>query len=240
MKKHAHEFIKFASVPLILLGILVVILFLYQFFDLPTYTEITTYAKEQLYLHGYWVVFIGALAEGILFFNWYIPGSVVVVMGGVFAQEIGLNIFNVVALIIFGFWLTTLFNYALGRYGWYRLLLKFGLRDAIEKTKKRVERHGLKIIFGTYFHPNVGALTATSAGILQLSFSRFVYYSTMALIAWNALWGAVAYYAGPPIVKYINYKNLILVLVVWLIIMFFQFVRSKGKVIIPDVNESSQ
>ena len=239
MRKQTHDFIKFASVPLVLLAILLALIGLFHLFDLPDYNEIIAWAKASTFKYGYWFIFIGALAEGILFFNWYLPGSVVVVLGGVFAPQMGLSTFKVVALIIFGFWLTSILNYAMGRYGWYRLLLRFGLKGAIEKTKARVEKHGLKIIFGTYFHPNIGALTATSAGILQLSFKKFLYYSTMALVAWNTLWGTVAYYIGPPLVEQVHYKNLVVVLLIWLVILFFQFIRSKGKVVIPDVGDQS-
>jgi membrane protein DedA with SNARE-associated domain len=237
MTKPTKEFLKYAGLPIVLFTVLVLILFFYQFFDLPTYSEITQYAKDMFAVYGYWVVFIGAIAEGILFFNWYLPGSVVVVMGVVFGQENGLSVFWVVNLITLGFFITTVLNYALGRYGWYRLLLKFGLRDAIEKAKKRVKNKGLKIIFGTYFHPNVGALTATSAGILKLSFKTFCLYSLAALLAWNALWGVVVYTWGPSLVELVNYKSLLIIIGLWIVAMLIQFIRIKRRKMAPATEE---
>ncbi len=233
MKKHLKEFFKYASLPIILLGFFGVLVLLYKIFDLPSYAEINAWVKVLFDEHGYSVVFLGALAEGILLANWYLPGSVVVVMGVALAQEAGLSAPLVVSLIILGFLITALFNYALGRYGWYRLLAKFGLQDTLEKIKKRVEKHGLKIIFGTYFHPNVGALTATSAGILRLPFYRFALYSVLALTVWNTFWGFIVYFSGPAIINLVSIKNLLIILSTWVVVLLAFFIWKKKKSMQP-------
>lgn len=228
MKKQAKEFIGIAAVPLVVLAIFALLFPVWRVFDLPTYPEMNALARNAFEMYGLPVIFIGALAEGLLFFNWYLPGSVVVVMGGVFAAEKGIpSVIMTVAVISLGFWLTGIINYALGRYGWYKVLLKFGLRDAIEKTRRRTEKHGLKILFGTSFHPNVGALTATSAGILRLSFVEFALMSALALAAWNTLWGTIVYWVGPPIIGIVNYKNLLLILGGWVagLLVYFVWVK---------------
>jgi len=115
MKQGLKEFYKYASFPIMLLALFAVSLILYTVFDLPSYEEINARVELAFAVHGYWVVFFGALAEGILFANWYLPGSVVVVMGVAFAQQSGLNVFGVVSLITLGFFLTTILNYALFR-----------------------------------------------------------------------------------------------------------------------------
>ncbi|MBU0577102.1 DedA family protein [Patescibacteria group bacterium] len=240
MNKPLKEFFKYASLPIILLVIFAMLTIFYKIFDLPSYGEITAWVKDMFMVHGYWVVFLGAVAEGLLFANWYLPGSVVVVMGVAFAQESGLNVLWIVTLIVSGFMITAVINYALGRYGWYRLLMKFGLADALNKTKKRVEKHGLKIIFGTYFHPNIGALTSTSAGILHLSFYRFLAYSALALVTWNAFWAMVVYISGPAIVEIVNYKNLLLILGSWLIVLAIVFIWKRKKILIPATEESEE
>ena len=240
MNTHLKEFLKYASLPIILLALFAVLTVAYKLFDLPSYAEITVWVKNAFAVYGYWVIFLGALAEGILFANWYLPGSVVVVMGVAFAQENGLSAPVSVALITLGFFITAVINYALGRYGWYRLLMKLGLADALNRTKKRVEKHGHKIIFGTYFHPNIGALTATSAGILRLSFARFVLYSALALIVWNTIWGMVVYISGPAIVEIVNFKNLLLIISSWLIILLVIFIWKRKKITVPAVKSNEK
>ena len=237
MKKNIQEFLIYAMGPIVILAILFIFAVIYRSLDLPSFDEVVQFAKDSFATHGYWVVFLGALAEGILFLNWYIPGSVVVVMGVVFARDNGLSVFWVVNCITLGFLVTAIFNYVLGKYGWYRLLLKFGLKKTLNKTKKRVEKHGLKIIFGTYFHPNIGALTATSAGILQLPFLNFLLYSILALIAWNTLWGLIVYFSGQAILGIITYQSLFLILVAWIVVLLFKFVIMKKKAIkMPSEN----
>lgn len=237
MNKHLKEFLKYASLPIILLGAFLVLAIIYIVFDIPSYTEIREWVKDLFLSHGYWIIFLGALAEGILLANWYLPGSVVVVMGVALASETGLNPVLAVILIILGFFLTTLLNYAIGRYGWYRVLMKCGLKDTINNTKKRVEKHGLKIIFSTYFHPNVGALTATSAGILQLCFKRFTAYSIAALVAWNTFWGIVVYIWGPPIVELVNYKNTLIFIGIWIVGLLVIFTVKRKRKLVPVIQK---
>ena len=229
MKKHLKEFFKYAIIPIVILSIFAVCTTIYQYLNLPSFNEIVEFAKSSYAQYGYWVVFLGAVGEGILFANWYLPGSGVVVMSVVFAKDNGMSVFWVVNCITLGFLLTAILNYALGRYGWYKLLLKFGLKDALESAKKRTEKHGLKIIFGTYFHPNLGSLIATSAGILQLSFKKFFTYSLLALLVWNAFWGALVYYTGDFILNMVTYKSLIIILIAWVVVLLFEFVRRKRK-----------
>lgn len=190
---------------------------LYQLFDMPTTEEVIAFIKKYYDQYGYWLVFLGALAEGALLLNWYLPGSLVVVMGVVFSKPDPVKAALIVVLIIVGFFLTTLFNYALGRYGWYRLLLKLGLQKPLDETRAKVESKGLPIVFSTYIHPNLGALTATCAGILRLPFKQFCLYSIGALVAWNTLWGLVAYFAGPQILNYLTTPTIIAALLIYMI-----------------------
>ncbi len=229
MKKHFKEFFKYAIVPLVILSIFAVFTIIYKYLGLPSFDEIVELAKGAYAEYGYWVVFIGAVAEGILFANWYLPGSVIVVMSVVFAKENGLSVFWVINCITLGFLLTAMINYSLGRYGWYRLLLKFGMKDTLERAKQKTEKHGLKIIFGTYFHPNLGSLIATSAGILRLPVVKFFTYSLVALLAWNAFWGILVYYTGDFILNLVTYKSLIMILMAWVVVLLFEFIRRKRK-----------
>ncbi|PIR97554.1 MAG: hypothetical protein COT91_00810 [Candidatus Doudnabacteria bacterium CG10_big_fil_rev_8_21_14_0_10_41_10] len=203
-------------VPVIIFVSFLTIIFIYNFLGLPDHQEIISSVEKYYSQYGYLVVVVGAIAEGILFINWYLPGSVTAALGVVFSQQAGLNIFLVLALIMLSFYFTAIINYFLGRYGWYRFFIKLGLRGPLEKVKKRTESKGLKIIFLTYIHPNLGALTATSAGILGLSFKKFLVYSAFATIIWNIFWGALIYYTGIKVLGYLNMKTLAAILAVWI------------------------
>ena len=162
------------------------------------------WAQKYYEQYGYLVVLVGALAEGTLFVNWYLPGSIVVAMGAVFARTAGLNIFLMLLMVVIGFYATALLNYALGRFGWYHIFIKLGLKQPLEKVQAKIADKGLKILFTTYVHPNFGALAATSAGILRMNFYKFALYAFLAIGLWNSFWTAIFYWFGAGLLKHIN------------------------------------
>lgn len=228
------EFIKFAIVPVVFLVAIVFGLLLWKLFNLPDSEYVIKVASSYYKTYGYWVVLIGALAEGLLFLNWYVPGSIVIVMGVVFASQNNQNVFLVVVLITLGFFITSIINYILGRFGWYHVFMKLGLKKPLEKIKLKVENRGLPIIFSTYFHPNIGALTSTSAGILRLNFAKFVLYSLLALAVWNFIWGVVVYFIGSFVLKYMGFLLMPMFVVGWLIFAGVRFSRKSNIVVPPN------
>ena len=226
------DFLKLAIVPLVLLLIILSVLLVYKISGIHPRDSVTQIAEKYFEKYGLWVVFFGALAEGLLFLNWYLPGSVIIVFSVVLAgRDLG-NVTLVVSLVIIAFFITSILNYLLGKHGWYHLFMKFGLKEPLERIKRRVEKHGLSIIFGTYLHPNIGALTATSAGILKLPFRKFLFYSMAALLFWNSLWGIVVYLIGPLILEYWGLWFVTTVMIVWLIILAVKFIRGRKKSIV--------
>lgn len=215
--------------PIILLVIFLIYIAIYQLFNLPTTDELISFAQKYYSQYGYLIVFLAALAEGALFINWYFPGSFIIVLGVIINRDNPSNIISIVSLVILGFFLTSIFNYAMGRYGWYNLFMKLGLGKPLDKMRLRVEKYGLPIIFTTYFHPNLGALTATSAGILRLRFITFLFYSMLALIAWNYFWGIIVYSFSSIILNLFNMGVLLLILIGWIIILAIRFWRIKTR-----------
>lgn len=227
MKKKLKEFLEYIKIPLVFLVIAILFVLLYKLLGLPSPDELVELAKNYYSRYGYWVVLFGALIEGALFVNWYLPGSIIMVLGVLFAKQNNQNIVLVIILIMLGFLTTSILNYFLGKYGWYHLFLKLGLKEPLEEIKKKVENKGLQIIFATYFHPNVGALTATSAGILKLDFKKFLLYSLIAIILWNALWAVLVYFSGPIIIKLLSQRLLIPILILWLIYLTIRYIKHK-------------
>jgi membrane protein DedA with SNARE-associated domain len=225
----AKGLLRFIILPLVFLVIFVVFVQIYKVLGLPSAQGLVDIAKHYYLEHGYITVFIAAIIEGLLVVNWYLPGSFVIVLGVIFSIGDPLRAVAMVAIITFAFFLTSVINYTLGRYAWYKFLLFLGLRVPLEKMKQKVKKHGLFLIFTTYFHPNIGALTALSCGILRLSFSKFLIYSLGALILWNTLWGFIVYLAGVPLLKLLHVSMLIAALVSWLIFGIARFIFQSCK-----------
>ena len=201
--KH-QKILQYVAVPALAVIFYLIIIFIYRKLGLPSPETIISWAQNYYEQYGYWVVLVGALAEGALFINWYLPGSIVVALGAVFARNAGLNIFLMLAMVVIGFYATALLNYAFGRFGWYHAFIKLGLKQPLEKVQAKVENKGLKILFTTYVHPNFGALAATSAGILRMDFSKFALYSFISILLWNSFWTTVFYWFGAGLLKHVN------------------------------------
>lgn len=223
MIKGLKDFGKFAALPIMLFILMGVFLLLYNLFNLPSFEEILDFAQNQFQKHGYLVVLIASLIEGFLLVNWLFPGSIVMVMGAVFATKGQQSIVITMFLITFGLYAMSIFNYYLGKYGWYKVLVKFGLATEIKKMKARLEKHGLKILVVTYFHPQVGALTATAAGILQIKSRKFLVASLLTYVLWSLIWTASVYIVGEQMLKILNFKNLMIIVGGWIIFMIGQF-----------------
>src|SRR3989338_9518339 len=204
MNPKYKKIIQYITIPLIAVVFYIIIIFIYQKLGLPTPEDIIAWTQKYYEQYGYSVMLVGALAEGALFVNWYLPGSIVVALGAVLAKDAGLNIFLMLAMVIIGFYATALLNYAFGRYGWYHAFIKLGLKQPLEKVQAKVENKGLKILFTTYVRPNFGALAATSAGILRMNFYKFALYAFIAIAIWNSFWTAIFYYFGSGLIKHVN------------------------------------
>jgi len=214
-------------IPLIFLMSFLLFVVVYRFLGLPNGQELIDIAKNYYNNYGYITIFIASLIEGLLVVNWYLPGSLVIVLGVILSAGNPIRVVFMVAIITIAFLITSVINYVFGRYAWYRFLLFLGLRVPLEKMKQRVEKHGLVLIFSTYFHPNIGALTALSSGILRLPFIRFLVYSIIALILWNVFWGLVVYLVGPIILNFLHMTFLIAIFTCCLLFAIIKYFRKR-------------
>jgi membrane protein DedA with SNARE-associated domain len=86
-------------------------------------------------------------------------------------------------------------NFFAGKYGWYRLLLAFGLRGPLENAQRRLTKYGLSAIFMAYWQANLASCIST-AGILQFPPAGFVAYSLIAEALWVTFWATIIFFLG--------------------------------------------
>lgn len=210
--------LKALAIPLILLATLVVFLSIATIF-FPTPDALLEILKRYFALYGYPVLFISAVIESIPLVNIYFPGSSIILLAAAFSRQGSLNIFSVILLTDLAFFLTYALNYWIGHQGWHRLFVKFGMGEAIEKTKVQVEKHGAWWIWLSYVHPNLGALTSTAYGVLKLDFKNFYLHSLAAVFLWNAFWGFLMYFSSDQIVYFLTARWLIIAVVILLVVI---------------------
>jgi membrane protein DedA with SNARE-associated domain len=208
--------LKKAAQPLALLVFVGVFYFGWKLLDLPSEEELIVIARAYFEKYGLITVFISAIIEAALMLGLYYPGSLVIFLGVIFAAGNVPKILAVIVVTILGTSLAYIMNYFLGKYGWYHLIGRFGLTENLDRAKAKLEQHDIKAVFGTYWHPNLAAFTSTAAGILHLSFKRFILLSILASICWNFFWGMLAAILGEKALKIIGFRFALVVVVVWI------------------------
>lgn len=171
--------------------------------------------------YGYWVVFVSALIEGIFVINLYFPGSTAILLGGALASQNELSAIILVLLIILGFFISYVFNYFLGKFGMYQLLLRFGYKDVIEGTRESLVTKGPKMMLVSFFHPNIGSVVATGAGIINMPFRQFIVWCLASLILWDTIWGIVVYALGSQVIYLIGSWLAIPFMLFWIFLIYF-------------------
>lgn len=165
--------------------------------------------------YGYDLIFLGALLEGTFVVGFYVPGSLIVLMGAALARS-GVVSFPLVILFgTLGLTLGYTINYLLGRYGWYKLLKGFGFEKGIVIAEKKLNRYQDKALFIGYIMPSTGSLLSTASGIMKVPFKKFVIKSLVIQTFWSLILGGCAYLFGNIFIQgFLNYFGVIALFVI--------------------------
>jgi membrane protein DedA with SNARE-associated domain len=116
-------------------------------------------------------------------------------------------------------------NYFLGKYGWYKVLIKFGFQNELLKIESRVQNKGLLGAFFLYIMPGLGSLLSTAFGVLKFNFFKFLLFTCTMVLFWNSIWGTVVYFFGMPVFKILTNG----VVVFMLFIVYLYYLHTQGK-----------
>lgn len=213
------EVLKLLTIPLILLGIYLSMYVVWKLLNLPTDDQMLVIVREWFSKYGLWIVFISALIEGFLLLGQYFPGGFIIFLGVISAGKNIPRAIEVVSVVSVAFFIAYTLNYLVGKYGWYKLLIKFGLKKSLDNSQEKLVKQGLNTIFFSYWEPNLASLTATAAGILQVSLKKFSLYSAIGIIIWNIFWGTLVYILGESALKIAGLKYVLIIFGVWITII---------------------
>lgn len=212
-----HKIWKIAGIPIIFLVVFILFVFVWRLLNLPSDDELFKMIRSSFSEYGYTIMFVSAIVEGFIFAGLYYPGSFVIFLGVILAE----NIFQfgfMVLVVASGLMISYTINFMLGKYGWHKLLVAFGFKDSINNAQKRLTKHGLLGIFISYWMPNIASLTATAAGIMHYSFRKFLLYSIISVLFWNIFWGFVVYTFGEVALNIVGIPFIIVIVFGWIIL----------------------
>jgi len=227
-------YLRLFTLPLSLLLIFLSLNLLWNIFSLPPADVLLEKVRGWFELYGLPVLFLSAILEGVLIVGGYFPGIFVIFVSVLLARS-PLEAVIAVAVGTLGLLLAHALNYALGKHGWYRLLVKFGAQSSLEESKGKLEQRGGWAIFGSYWLPSLGALMDTAAGILQMPFRQFFRYSLQSSIFWNTLVGTTVYLLGEKALAITGSGGRtdiiiqISIVLVWIFILFALDLRKKRR-----------
>ena len=208
--------LKFVALPLAVLATFGVLYVIWLALDLPPEETLAAAAKDYLDRYGIVIVLISAYLEGLLLIGWYFPGTLVIVLALIFAAPHPARFALVAAVAGTGLLSAFVTNFFAGKYGWYRVLLAFGLREPLENAQRRLTRYGLSAIFTTYWQANLASCISTAAGILQFPVRRFLLYSFAAEALWITFWASVIFFLGSAALSLVGFRMILFLIMLWI------------------------
>lgn len=208
--------LKIIAFPLAVLAMFGLLYAVWLALDLPPEETMAQAAKYYLDRYGVVIVLISAYLEGMLVIGWYFPGTLVIVLALIFAAPHPARFALVAATAGAGLFSAFVTNFFAGKYGWYRLLLAFGMRAPVENAQRRLTRYGLSAIFTTYWQANLASCISTAAGILQFPVSRFLVYSLVAEAIWITFWSSLIFFLGSAALSLVGFRMVLFLIMLWI------------------------
>jgi membrane protein DedA with SNARE-associated domain len=224
------SFLRQVAFPVVVFALLVAFNLFYKWANLPSPEEVVALSRFYFYRYGYIIVFAGAFLEATPVLNFYLPGSTVVILAVAYSAEGDLNVYGVLVVASVAILLAYTMNYILGKYGWYKVMLRFGLGPLVNSAHKRISQHGISWLWIVYFHPNSGAIAATAAGILQVPLPQFIMTSAAAVTFWSVFWGLISYFGASEILRFLDMRWLIPVALIWVLISILKAMKQKKEI----------
>jgi membrane protein DedA with SNARE-associated domain len=212
----AHRTLRIVAFPLAVLAVFLVLYAVWIALDLPPEETLIDIARGYLDRYGGVIVLVCAYLEGLLLIGWYFPGTLVIIFALILAGQDVVRVAQVAVLAGAGLFAAYVTNFFAGKYGWYRLLLAFGLRAPLEDAQRRLARYGLSAIFTSYWQANLASVISTAAGILQFSVARFLAYSLAAEAFWIAFWASLIFFLGRSALSLAGFRMILLMIVIWI------------------------
>lgn len=161
--------------------------------------QIPTWLDQAILVHGYWIVLVAVALEstGIPF-----PGETALIAGAVYAGTgRPLNIVGVIVAAAIGAILGDNIGYAIGHYGGYPLIRRFGHlirldERKLEAAQRYFARHGDKTVFFGRFISILRTWVAFLAGVNRMPWPRFVFWNASGGIVWATIYGVLGYVLG--------------------------------------------
>ena len=188
--------------------------------SIPTSEELISHLAGLYERFGYEVIFIGAMLEALVVINLFVPGSVAVAFGAIFARSGQVDLTWAVLAAALGAIVGYTLDFILGYFGFGRIVKRLDYGGVLAKISRQVEKNDVTTFILGFIHPNIGSFISFAAGTLRTSFITFLILSILCTFAWVSFWAILVFALGDVfliiLTKYI-WVVVLLVLSIWLL-----------------------
>jgi len=148
--------------------------------------------------YGYFGMFIGMVLEAVIII---IPSEAILATGGILAGQGIFSFWGAFLIGLVGSVFCAIVIYGMGYFGGKPFIKKYGKyffmkEEDIEKSQTMFDKYGMiAALIGRNF-PIVRTLISLPIGIMRLSFSKFLIYTTIGSIPWTFVFVYVGYTLG--------------------------------------------
>ncbi|HEX7749813.1 MAG TPA: VTT domain-containing protein [Bordetella sp.] len=147
----------------------------------------------------YFVLFLIVFAETGLIVMPFLPGDSLLFIAGAFGAAGSMNTELVIVLLLIAAILGNTVNFFIGRAVGKRVYTanwRFLDRKALMRTHDFYEKHGGKALVLARFIPVIRAFAPFVAGVAEMTFGRFQFFSTIGALLWVVLLVLAGYFFG--------------------------------------------
>ena len=182
----------------------------------------------------------GIFALMILALAVSVPSEIILPFAGYLVYTREFNFWLVLVVASVGSIVGTVLDYAIGYYLGRSAILRYGKYIHLSEknlvtSEKWFLKYGSLAVLLTRFVPLIRTVVAFPAGIGEMKMNRYLAYSTVGLVAWNAALIYIGYVVGPSVNSIINSLSSsftvieILAVLIAGIVLFFWIRRSNEK-----------
>lgn len=138
--------------------------------------------------YGYLIVFLMALLENSAFVGAVVPGDVVLLLAGFYAERSRLDLAPISALAFIGALVGDSIGYAIGRFAGRRVVDRFGKRlfpeDRLARVDRYFQEYGMWAVAMGRITPVIRTINTFTAGMARMPFPSFLVSVALAASVW--------------------------------------------------------
>jgi membrane protein DedA with SNARE-associated domain len=153
-------------------------------------------AKELFERYGYLTVFLAPMLENTIFLGALIPGTLVMLLAGLSANEGLISFWPAVLLGVCGAIIGDTISYGIGRFGWQRLGPETRIVKWSERMRGPLIDHSVWLILSYHFAGYSRLIGPAASGFLRIPFLRWALLDYVGVTAWVLVFLSAGYALG--------------------------------------------